>query len=125
MPAQTYPQEPRWPAFVAMFAAASLFWALPDQLSVGPSWLLLATIFVLLIPMAVSDYRGDYKVARILAFVANGLITGAMIAALALMVSAEALAAATAQPAQGRAVRFPGALETVARAQARRLSQYR
>jgi len=69
-----------------MFAAASLFWALPDQLSVGPSWLLLATIFVLLIPMAVSHYRGDYTVTRILAFVANGLITGAMIAALAFMI---------------------------------------
>jgi uncharacterized membrane protein len=83
---QTAYAESRWPAFVAMFAAASLFWALPDQLSVGPSWLLLATVFFLLIPMAVSHYRGDYKITRILAFVANGLITGAMVAALAFMI---------------------------------------
>jgi uncharacterized membrane protein len=78
--------EPRWPAFVAMLAAACVYWALPDPLSVGPSWLLLAVIFVLLIPMVVSHYGGYYRVTRLLAFVANGLIMGAMIASLAFMI---------------------------------------
>ena len=41
-------REPRWPAFVAMLAAAGVYWALPEPLSVGPGWLLLAIVFVLL-----------------------------------------------------------------------------
>ncbi|HLV93731.1 MAG TPA: hypothetical protein VKS44_00955 [Candidatus Acidoferrales bacterium] len=86
MPTERFDPEPRWPAFIAMLAVACLFWALPPQLSVGPSWLLLATIFVLLIPMVVTHYGGYYRVTRILAFVANGLITGAMIASLAFLI---------------------------------------
>jgi uncharacterized membrane protein len=78
--------EPRWPAFVAMLAAGCLYWALPEQFSVGPSWLLFAVIFILLIPMTLSHYRGYYKLARILAFVADGLITAAMITALAFLI---------------------------------------
>src|SRR5271157_4545632 len=41
-------REPRWPAFVAMLAAACVYLAMPRPLSVGPTWLLLAVIFVLL-----------------------------------------------------------------------------
>jgi hypothetical protein len=47
-----------------------------------PSWLLLVGIGVLLIPMVVSAHRGDHRVTRVLTFVANGLITVAMIASL-------------------------------------------
>jgi hypothetical protein len=79
-------REPRWPAFVAMLAAACVYWALPERLSVGPGWGLFAVIFVLLIPTVVSSRRGDYHIARALAFVANGAITIAMIASLALLI---------------------------------------
>jgi hypothetical protein len=79
-------REPRWPAFVAMLAAACVYWALPEQLSVGPGWGLLAVIFVLLIPTVISSRRGDYHIARALAFVANGAITIAMIASLAFLI---------------------------------------
>ena len=47
--------ESRWPAFIAMLTAAGVYWALPEPLSVGPSWLLLAIIVVLLIPIAESN----------------------------------------------------------------------
>jgi len=79
-------REPRWPAFVAMLAAAGVYFALPDQLSVGPSWLLLAIIVPLLIPIVISVRRRDHQVTRILTLVANGAITLAMIASLALLV---------------------------------------
>jgi hypothetical protein len=75
-------REPRWPAFVAMFAAAGVYLALPEPLSLGPSWLLLAIIVLLMIPIVVSDRRGDHNVTRTLTFIANGIITLAMIAAL-------------------------------------------
>jgi len=69
-----------------MLAAACLYWALPQPLSVGPSWLLLSIIVVLLIPIAVSHHRGRYDVARILTLSANGVITIAMIAALIFLI---------------------------------------
>ena len=74
--------QPRWPAFVAMLAAAGVYLALPAPLSLGPSWLLLAVIVLLLIPIVVSDRRGHHNVTRILTFTANSIITGAMIASL-------------------------------------------
>jgi len=79
-------REPRWPAFVAMLTAAGVYFALPEPLSVGPSWLLLAIIVLLLVPIVISASRGNYRIARILTFVANGTITLAMIASLILLV---------------------------------------
>lgn len=79
-------RESRWPAFAAMLAAACLYWALPEPLSVGPRWGLLAVIFVLLVPMVISNQRGDHHVARTLAFVANGAITAAMVASLSILI---------------------------------------
>src|ERR1700737_338721 len=79
-------REPRWPAFVAMLAAAGVYWALPEPLFVGPGWLLLATIFVLLIPIVVSYQRGRHDVVRFLTFAANGVITLAMIASLVFLI---------------------------------------
>ena len=75
-------REPRWPAFVAMLAAAGVYLALPEPLTLGPSWLLLAIIVLLLIPIVISAHRGNYRITRILTFVANGIITVAMIASL-------------------------------------------
>jgi uncharacterized membrane protein len=86
MPGQIV-REPRWPAFVAMLAAACLYLALPSSLAVGPSWWLPVMIFVLLIPMEVSYRRGRRDVTRILAFVASGAITAAMIASLAILIT--------------------------------------
>jgi hypothetical protein len=79
-------REPRWPAFVAMLAAAGVYLALPENLSVGPSWLLFATVVILLIPILATYRRGRYKATRILTLVANGFITVAMIASLVLLV---------------------------------------
>jgi uncharacterized membrane protein len=79
-------REPRWPAFLAMLSAAGVFWALPEPLSLGPGWLLLAVILVLLIPIVISNRRGYFKITRMLTFVALGLITVALIASLIFLV---------------------------------------
>src|ERR1700685_1140913 len=79
-------REPRWPAFVAMLAAAGVYLALPEPLSLGPSWLLLVLIVLLLIPILVTDRYGHYQATRILTITANGIITVAMIASLVLLV---------------------------------------
>lgn len=80
------PREPRWPAFVAMLTAAGVYLALPQPLSLGPTWLLLAIIVLLLIPIGIAARRGDYRVTRLLTFLANGIITASMIASLVLLV---------------------------------------
>ncbi len=79
-------REPRWPAFVAMLAAAFLYLALPEPLSLGPSWLLLAIVLVLLIPIAETNRRGQHRVAHALTFIANGAITVALIASLIFLI---------------------------------------
>jgi hypothetical protein len=79
-------REPRWPAFVAMLAAAGVYLALPEPLSLGPSWLLLVIIVLLLIPILMTYRYGHYKATRILTFTANGVITVAMIASLIFLV---------------------------------------
>jgi hypothetical protein len=79
-------REPRWPAFVAMIAASGVYWALPEPLSVGPSWGLFVIIVILMIPIAISHRRRDFGILRILTFAANGVITVAMIASLAFLI---------------------------------------
>jgi hypothetical protein len=79
-------REPRWPAVVAMLAAGCVYWALPEPLSVGPSWLLLAIILVLAIPLVISNHQGHFNVARILTFTVNGAITIGMVASLAFLI---------------------------------------
>lgn len=79
-------REPRWPAFVALIADALIYLALPEQLSVGPRWLLLAIVFLLLIPITHSYRRGRYDIARILSFVALAAITLALVTSLGLLI---------------------------------------
>jgi hypothetical protein len=79
-------REPRWPAFVAMLADGLIYLALPEQLSVGPGWLLLAIIFVLLIPIMFSYRLGRLDITRVLTFGANGAVTVALIGSLALLI---------------------------------------
>ncbi len=42
--------EPRWPAILALLAVGGLRLALPESLSAGPDWLLLAVVGLLLVP---------------------------------------------------------------------------
>jgi hypothetical protein len=79
-------REPRWPAFIAMLAAAGVYLALPEPLSLGPSWVLSAIIALLMIPIVLSDRRGNHSVTRILTLIANGIITAAMVASLIFLV---------------------------------------
>jgi len=82
----TSTREPRWPAFLAMLSAAGVFWALPEPLSLGPGWLLLVVIVVLMIPIVITNSIGHFKITRMLTFVALGLITIAMIASLIFLI---------------------------------------
>jgi uncharacterized membrane protein len=79
-------REPRWPAFVAMLAAAGVYLALPEPLSIGPGWFLPGIVVALMVPILISVRRRDDHITRILSLVANGVITSGMIASLIFLV---------------------------------------
>jgi hypothetical protein len=80
--------EPRWPSGVAVIAISGLVAALPASLVAGPRWLLLATVLVLLVPTIISHRIGHHSLNQILGYIVNGVVTVAMIASLALLITA-------------------------------------
>ena len=60
--------EPRWPAMLALLAVGGLRLALPESLSVGPDWLLITVVGVLLIPTAWARQRGLDNLNKILGY---------------------------------------------------------
>ncbi|MDR3764425.1 MAG: DUF1345 domain-containing protein [Acidobacteriota bacterium] len=79
-------REPRWPALIAMLAAAAISLALPRHLLLGPAWLPLTIVSILMVPIAVSHSRGLHHIVRRLILVANVILTVAMIASLGLLI---------------------------------------
>jgi len=79
--------EPRWPAFVAAVGVGFLHYSLPEQLTYGPSWLLLVVTVVLLVPAVLFHRTGLYRLNEIFAYTSLGIITLALISSLVLLVT--------------------------------------
>ena len=80
--------EPRWPAAVALLAVGGLQLALPSSLSVGPRWLVLVLVAVLIVPTVWARYRGNHQLNQIFGFAATAVVTFDLIWALSLLVIA-------------------------------------
>ena len=80
--------EPRWPAMLALLAVGGLRLALPESLSVGPDWLLIALIGVLLIPTVWARQRGMDNLNKILGYVLTSIVTVDMVWSLGLLIAA-------------------------------------
>ncbi len=80
--------EPRWHALVAVFAVAGLSVALPPYLIVGPRWLFIGLVVVLLIPTVILHRTGHHQINKIFGFVVVVILTLAMIFSLALLIKA-------------------------------------
>ena len=79
--------EPRWQALLAIAAVGGVYLALPGDLVVGPTWLLPTVIAVLLAPTIVTHRMGRHSFNHALGIVSNGIITGALIASVCLLVA--------------------------------------
>ncbi len=90
--------EPRWPAILALLAVGALDLALPEQLSLGPRWLLLVIVAGLTVPAVLARRRGRHRLNQLLAYCNNSLVTLALIWSLALLV--RSLPAHTLTPKQ-------------------------
>ena len=75
-----HPGVPRWPATIALLVVAGLLALVSDRLTIGPSWLPLAVILVLFIPLTLASLRDRHDWRRRLALVALGTVTMAVAA---------------------------------------------
>lgn len=80
--------EPRWPAFVAVFAVGGLYTALPDVLTLGPRWLFPSLVLALLIPTVISHHKGRHHLSTIFGFAVDGVLTLGLVVSVFLLVGA-------------------------------------
>jgi len=79
--------EPRWPALVALLAVGGLYYALPSELTVGPDWLVLVIVVILMTPAFILSRTEHWRVIQVLGYVATSVVTLALIASLVLLVA--------------------------------------
>ena len=79
--------EPRWPAVLAILAVGGLNAVLPEPLSFGPYWLLLAVATVLLIPTVISHRIGRHDLNQVLGHTVLGTVTAGMIWSLGMLIA--------------------------------------
>ena len=71
--------EPRWPSLFAFAAIAFLYTTLPEQLSLGPNWAIVAVIAVLLIPTVATHKLGMDKWNHYLGQAMSWIVTLALV----------------------------------------------
>ncbi len=79
--------EPRWPAAIALLSIGALHYSLPSALTVGPDWLVLVLVMALVTPAIISNRAGNWQMAQAFGYATSGVVTLALIASLALLVS--------------------------------------
>jgi hypothetical protein len=85
-PAERRAAEPRWPAMAATLSIGVLYFALPETLTVGPSWLLLVVTGLILIPVTLFRKSGQEHLNEIFAYISLGVITLGVVSSLTLLV---------------------------------------
>ncbi len=72
---------------LAILATGALNLVLPEQLTVGPRWLLLIAVSLLEIPALVAHRTGRIGLTRVLSHAAAFVVTASMVSSLALMIA--------------------------------------
>jgi hypothetical protein len=72
---------------LALLAVGGLRLALPEALSVGPAWSLLAIVVILLIPITLARRSGRATLNRILGHTITAIVTADMVWSLALLIA--------------------------------------
>ena len=78
--------EPRWPAVIAVVGASVLYYAMPEQLTLGPGWLpTVATVMMMTPTVIFYRLRRDWW-NEFFAYMSLGVITASLISSLTLLV---------------------------------------
>ncbi len=80
--------EPRWPAILAVLGVGLLSLALPGSLTIGPPWLLLVVVSVLLVPTIMAHRLGRDTLNHAFGVALLGVMTAALVAGLIRLVAA-------------------------------------
>lgn len=78
---------PRWEALLAALAIGTAYATLPDDLRLGPRWLLAALIVLFAVPLNVARFTGHYRLVRILGMALSALATAAVTASAVLLIA--------------------------------------
>jgi len=85
----TAPQQHRrpsvWPALLAFLLIGAIYMVVPEQLPIGPSWLLLAVIIAFLIPVSITRWRGKLHITHRLGFAILAIVTACVAASAAFL----------------------------------------
>ncbi|MBV8818003.1 MAG: DUF1345 domain-containing protein [Acidobacteriaceae bacterium] len=88
MPVEQITPEPRWPAVLAVLAVAGLYITLPEYLTVGPSWIVVVSVLLLLAIILLSRRFNWVRTYQLAAHVMLAVLTLAMIGSLGLLIAA-------------------------------------
>ena len=80
------PPEPRWPAAIALFAAAALPFALPRTLTLAPAWVLVPTNVVLLTGAILAHRHNRITLTDSFSYANLGLLTLSMLYSIVMLV---------------------------------------
>lgn len=71
------PHDPiaRWPAIAAALCVGGLSYALPENLQVGPRWLLIVIVGILLVPATLTFQIGHHKANQAIGYLVSGVLT--------------------------------------------------
>ncbi|HXI92508.1 MAG TPA: hypothetical protein VNO24_21065 [Blastocatellia bacterium] len=80
--------EPRWPAWIAILAVGGLYTALPPYLIIGPRWLFLVIVLVLMLPIVITYFKDYHLLNRVFGFTVTSVVTVGLIASVILLIAA-------------------------------------
>lgn len=75
-----------WAPVIALLSVGGLYFALPERLTVGPSWLLLVVVAILMIPTIAARKSGRLKLNAILGTLLSAIVTVAMVWSLGMLI---------------------------------------
>ena len=79
-------REPRWPAILAALGVGGLYLVLPDSMTVGPRWLPLVVVAILLMPVLIFYRQGKDRLNELFGYTLLGSITSWLLLSLVLLI---------------------------------------
>ena len=76
----------RWPVVAAILAICALYYTLPEELTVGPNWLMLAVSSCLVAAMMITHRTGHDRLNELFAYTCLAVIAGGLVLSLALLI---------------------------------------
>lgn len=84
---QQWRHAPRWEALLAALAIGGAYALLPDELRLGPRWLLGVLIVLFVVPLNAARFLGNYRLVRMLGIALSTLVTLALMVSTVLLIT--------------------------------------